>query len=167
MCLDLRMFRYLFWKTSQKSRGRACLICMLTHGWLMCCFSDKCQCVTLMFVSVKEKEDAHGDPEIQPMKEDDITFGEYRWESSDLTLDLWPLRRLTPPHQTPRSETESRRELLLHDVTFIFSSDGSDPVCSAVGGLMRILWDSIRFSSPERSASVNLMIQQCIYCIRI
>ncbi|KAK9951810.1 hypothetical protein ABG768_017685 [Culter alburnus] len=27
---------------------------------------------------VKEKEDAHGDPEIQPMKEDDITFGEYR-----------------------------------------------------------------------------------------
>ncbi|XP_016386966.1 neuronal cell adhesion molecule-like [Sinocyclocheilus rhinocerous] len=26
---------------------------------------------------VKEKEDAHGDPEIQPMKEDDITFGEY------------------------------------------------------------------------------------------
>ncbi|XP_056308723.1 neuronal cell adhesion molecule-like [Danio aesculapii] len=26
---------------------------------------------------VKEKEDAHGDPEIQPMKEDDMTFGEY------------------------------------------------------------------------------------------
>uniref|UniRef100_A0A672M378 Neural cell adhesion molecule L1 n=1 Tax=Sinocyclocheilus grahami TaxID=75366 RepID=A0A672M378_SINGR len=26
---------------------------------------------------VKEKEDAHGDPEIQPMKDDDITFGEY------------------------------------------------------------------------------------------
>ncbi|XP_067293217.1 neuronal cell adhesion molecule isoform X4 [Pseudorasbora parva] len=26
---------------------------------------------------VKEKEDAHGDPEIQPMKEDDLTFGEY------------------------------------------------------------------------------------------
>lgn len=29
--------------------------------------------------SVKEKEDAHADPEIQPMKEDDGTFGEYRW----------------------------------------------------------------------------------------
>lgn len=28
--------------------------------------------------SVKEKEDAHADPEIQPMKEDDGTFGEYR-----------------------------------------------------------------------------------------
>lgn len=28
--------------------------------------------------SVKEKEDAHQDPEIQPMKEDDGTFGEYR-----------------------------------------------------------------------------------------
>lgn len=27
---------------------------------------------------VKEKEDAHQDPEIQPMKEDDGTFGEYR-----------------------------------------------------------------------------------------
>ncbi|XP_077071181.1 neuronal cell adhesion molecule isoform X10 [Siphateles boraxobius] len=27
---------------------------------------------------VKEKEDAHGDPEVQPMKEDDVTFGEYR-----------------------------------------------------------------------------------------
>ncbi|KAH0616607.1 hypothetical protein JD844_027849 [Phrynosoma platyrhinos] len=27
---------------------------------------------------VKEKEDAHGDPEIQPMKEDDGTLGEYR-----------------------------------------------------------------------------------------
>lgn len=29
-------------------------------------------------ISVKEKEDAHADPEIQPMKEDDGTFGEYR-----------------------------------------------------------------------------------------
>ncbi|MEQ2245953.1 hypothetical protein ILYODFUR_033424 [Ilyodon furcidens] len=28
--------------------------------------------------AVKEKEDAHQDPEIQPMKEDDGTFGEYR-----------------------------------------------------------------------------------------
>ena len=27
---------------------------------------------------VKEKEEAHADPEIQPMKEDDGTFGEYR-----------------------------------------------------------------------------------------
>lgn len=95
-----------------------------------------------MFVSVKEKEDAHGDPEIQPMKEDDITFGEYRWESTDLTLDLWPLRRLTPPHQTHRSEKENRWEPL-HDVTFIFSSDGSDPVWSAVGGLIRILDQNI------------------------
>lgn len=30
------------------------------------------------FSIVKEKEDAHQDPEIQPMKEDDGTFGEYR-----------------------------------------------------------------------------------------
>ncbi|KAJ3612064.1 hypothetical protein NHX12_020341 [Muraenolepis orangiensis] len=27
---------------------------------------------------VKEKEEAHQDPEVQPMKEDDGTFGEYR-----------------------------------------------------------------------------------------
>ncbi|XP_043083890.1 neuronal cell adhesion molecule isoform X11 [Puntigrus tetrazona] len=33
---------------------------------------------------VKEKEDAHGDPEIQPMKEDDITFGEYSDEDHKL-----------------------------------------------------------------------------------
>lgn len=31
--------------------------------------------------AVKEKEDAHQDPEIQPMKEDDGTFGEYRYSS--------------------------------------------------------------------------------------
>lgn len=34
----------------------------------------------IFFSSVKEKEDAHTDPEFQPMKDDDCTFGEYRWE---------------------------------------------------------------------------------------
>lgn len=36
--------------------------------------------LTFRWTTVKEKEDAHQDPEIQPMKEDDGTFGEYRWE---------------------------------------------------------------------------------------
>lgn len=31
-----------------------------------------------LFCPVKEKEDAHTDPEFQPMKDDDCTFGEYR-----------------------------------------------------------------------------------------
>lgn len=34
--------------------------------------------ITFSNILVKEKEDAHADPEIQPMKEDDGTFGEYR-----------------------------------------------------------------------------------------
>lgn len=33
---------------------------------------------TLFLFSVKEKEDAHTDPEFQPMKDDDCTFVEYR-----------------------------------------------------------------------------------------
>lgn len=32
----------------------------------------------LLFCLVKEKEDAHTDPEFQPMKDDDCTFVEYR-----------------------------------------------------------------------------------------
>lgn len=45
--------------------------------------------VHLLFSPVKEKEDAHTDPEFQPMKDDDCTFGEYRWEKV--------LRPLEPP----------------------------------------------------------------------
>eukprot|EP00075_Anas_platyrhynchos_P023760 XP_027313013.1 neuronal cell adhesion molecule isoform X13 [Anas platyrhynchos] len=37
---------------------------------------------------VKEKEDAHADPEIQPMKEDDGTFGEYR------SMSAWTGRKM-------------------------------------------------------------------------
>ncbi|XP_051975218.1 neuronal cell adhesion molecule-like isoform X10 [Xyrauchen texanus] len=47
---------------------------------------------------VKEKEDAHGDPEIQPMKEDDLTFGEYSDE------DHKPLKG----SRTPSSGTVKR-----------------------------------------------------------
>ncbi|XP_071659345.1 neuronal cell adhesion molecule isoform X36 [Patagioenas fasciata] len=50
---------------------------------------------------VKEKEDAHADPEIQPMKEDDGTFGEY----SD-TEDHKPLKKgsRTPSDRTVKKE---------------------------------------------------------------
>ncbi|KAI1239298.1 hypothetical protein IHE44_0012413, partial [Lamprotornis superbus] len=37
---------------------------------------------------VKEKEDAHADPEIQPMKEDDGTFGEYRDRAGAATSQI-------------------------------------------------------------------------------
>ncbi|XP_062838542.1 neuronal cell adhesion molecule isoform X12 [Anolis carolinensis] len=37
---------------------------------------------------VKEKEDAHGDPEIQPMKEDDGTLGEYR------SMSPWTIKKM-------------------------------------------------------------------------
>lgn len=51
------------------------------------------QSLTFTWTAVKEKEDAHQDPEIQPMKEDDGTFGEYRWEI------FW----VEPPHNVWRS----------------------------------------------------------------
>lgn len=53
------------------------------------------QLICLLFSPVKEKEDAHTDPEFQPMKDDDCTFGEYRWEKV-----LRPLEA-PPPHPTP------------------------------------------------------------------
>nr|XP_020470035.1 neuronal cell adhesion molecule-like isoform X4 [Monopterus albus] len=53
---------------------------------------------------VKEKEDAHQDPEIQPMKEDDGTFGEYRSMESD-TEDHKPLKgSRTPSNGTVRRD---------------------------------------------------------------
>ncbi|XP_036013374.1 neuronal cell adhesion molecule isoform X25 [Mus musculus] len=54
---------------------------------------------------VKEKEDAHADPEIQPMKEDDGTFGEYRSFESDAE-DHKPLKKgsRTPSDRTVKKE---------------------------------------------------------------
>ncbi|CAI5785445.1 neuronal cell adhesion molecule isoform X15 [Podarcis lilfordi] len=58
------------------------------------------EAVTIMD-EVKEKEDAHGDPEIQPMKEDDGTLGEY----SDAD-DHKPLKKgsRTPSDRTVKKE---------------------------------------------------------------
>ncbi|XP_038608498.1 neuronal cell adhesion molecule isoform X25 [Tachyglossus aculeatus] len=54
---------------------------------------------------VKEKEDARADPEIQPMKEDDGTFGEYRSTKSDAE-DHKPLKKesRTPSDRTVKKE---------------------------------------------------------------
>ncbi|XP_070803000.1 neuronal cell adhesion molecule isoform X12 [Pituophis catenifer annectens] len=54
---------------------------------------------------VKEKEDAHGDPEIQPMKEDDGTLGEYRSTQSDVD-DHKPLKKgsRSPSDRTVKKE---------------------------------------------------------------
>ncbi|XP_064278488.1 neuronal cell adhesion molecule isoform X4 [Passer domesticus] len=46
---------------------------------------------------VKEKEDAHADPEIQPMKEDDGTFGEYR------SMSAWTGKKLDKERRTKGS----------------------------------------------------------------
>lgn len=125
----------------------------------LCCVKRERVCVTLMFVSVKEKEDAHGDPEIQPMKEDDITFGEYRWENSDLTLDLWPLRRPNLRSQNFSMTLGFCRHLHLH------RDDGSDLVWwwfdpDSVG-LDQVLVSI--FSG--RSASMNLISDQHVYLL--
>uniref|UniRef100_A0AAQ4QJV6 Neural cell adhesion molecule L1 n=1 Tax=Gasterosteus aculeatus aculeatus TaxID=481459 RepID=A0AAQ4QJV6_GASAC len=64
--------------------GLMCAIALLILVLLIVCFIKRNKGGKY---PVKEKEDAHQDPEIQPMKEDDGTFGEY----SD-TEDHKPLR---------------------------------------------------------------------------
>ncbi|XP_056091362.1 neuronal cell adhesion molecule isoform X9 [Rhinichthys klamathensis goyatoka] len=70
---------------------------------------------------VKEKEDAHGDPEIQPMKEDDIMFGEYSEE------DRKPLRvSRTPSSGTvPRDGSEDSLVEYADSGDTQFNEDGS------------------------------------------
>ncbi|CAM4733610.1 unnamed protein product [Leuciscus chuanchicus] len=70
---------------------------------------------------VKEKEDAHGDPEIQPMKEDDITFGEYSEE------DRKPLRVSPTPSSgtVPRDGSEDSLVEYADSGDTQFNEDGS------------------------------------------
>ncbi|KAM9503696.1 neuronal cell adhesion molecule-like isoform 24-T30 [Salvelinus alpinus] len=61
-----------------------------TQGWFICLMCAIALLILVLLIicfiqrnkggkyPVKEKEDAHTDPEFQPMKEDDCTFGEYR-----------------------------------------------------------------------------------------
>ncbi|XP_055139647.1 neuronal cell adhesion molecule isoform X15 [Symphalangus syndactylus] len=72
---------------------------------------------------VKEKEDAHADPEIQPMKEDDGTFGEY----SDAE-DHKPLKKgsRTPSDRTVKKEDSDDSLVDYGDgVNGQFNEDGS------------------------------------------
>ncbi|XP_052322302.1 neuronal cell adhesion molecule-like isoform X12 [Oncorhynchus keta] len=55
--------------------GLMCAIALLILVLLIICFIKRNKGGKY---PVKEKEDAHTDPEFQPMKEDDCTFGEYR-----------------------------------------------------------------------------------------
>ncbi|XP_065133388.1 neuronal cell adhesion molecule isoform X10 [Paramisgurnus dabryanus] len=67
---------------------------------------------------VKEKEDAHGDPEIQPMKEDELTFGEYSDE------DHKPLKGSRTP-STGTVKRDESDESLVDSGDTQFNEDGS------------------------------------------
>ncbi|EDL36809.1 mCG125252 [Mus musculus] len=93
--------------------GLMCAVALLILILLIVCFirrnkggkypgsSGLMDNTTTSNLSVKEKEDAHADPEIQPMKEDDGTFGEY----SDAE-DHKPLKKgsRTPSDRTVKKE---------------------------------------------------------------
>uniref|UniRef100_A0A8C9W9N5 Neuronal cell adhesion molecule n=1 Tax=Scleropages formosus TaxID=113540 RepID=A0A8C9W9N5_SCLFO len=77
--------------------GLMCAIALLILVLLIACFIKRNKGGKY---PVKEKEDAHADPEIQPMKEDDGTFGEY----SD-TEDHKPLKgSRTPSNGTVKKD---------------------------------------------------------------
>lgn len=77
--------------------GLMCAIALLILVLLIVCFIKRNKGGKY---PVKEKEDAHQDPEIQPMKEDDGTFGEY----SD-TEDHKPLKgSRTPSNGTVKKD---------------------------------------------------------------
>ncbi|KAJ8262275.1 hypothetical protein GJAV_G00164570 [Gymnothorax javanicus] len=77
--------------------GLMCAIALLILVLLIVCFIKRNKGGKY---PVKEKEDAHADPEIQPMKEDDGTFGEY----SD-TEDHKPLKgSRTPSNGTVKKD---------------------------------------------------------------
>nr|XP_015194465.1 PREDICTED: neuronal cell adhesion molecule isoform X13 [Lepisosteus oculatus] len=81
--------------------GLMCAIALLILVLLIICFIKRNKGGKY---PVKEKEDAHADPEIQPMKEDDGTFGEYRSLESD-TEDHKPLKgSRTPSNGTVKKE---------------------------------------------------------------
>ncbi|XP_076007347.1 neuronal cell adhesion molecule-like isoform X1 [Genypterus blacodes] len=81
--------------------GLMCAIALLILVLLIVCFIKRNKGGKY---PVKEKEDAHQDPEIQPMKEDDGTFGEYRSIESD-TEDHKPLKgSRTPSNGTVRRD---------------------------------------------------------------
>ncbi|XP_072528296.1 neuronal cell adhesion molecule-like isoform X7 [Salminus brasiliensis] len=91
--------------------GLMCAIALLILILLIVCFIKRNKGGKY---PVKEKEDAHADPEIQPMKDDDITFGEY----SD-NEDHKPLKG----SRTPSSGTVKRDE---SDDSLVDYGEGGD-----------------------------------------
>ncbi|XP_052435688.1 neuronal cell adhesion molecule isoform X8 [Carassius gibelio] len=65
--------------------GLMCAIALLILVLLIVCFIKRNKGGKY---PVKEKEDAHQDPEIQPMKDDDGTFGEYRDSDRNFFIPL-------------------------------------------------------------------------------
>uniref|UniRef100_A0A4W5Q926 Neuronal cell adhesion molecule n=1 Tax=Hucho hucho TaxID=62062 RepID=A0A4W5Q926_9TELE len=92
--------------------GLMCAIALLILVLLIICFVQRNKGGKY---PVKEKEDAHTDPEFQPMKEDDCTFGEY----SD-TEDHKPLKgSRTPSHGTVHRDNSD-------DSLVDYGGDGGD-----------------------------------------
>ncbi|XP_051976625.1 neuronal cell adhesion molecule-like isoform X2 [Xyrauchen texanus] len=84
--------------------GMMCAIALLILVLLIVCFIKRNKGGKY---PVKEKEDAHQDPEIQPMKEDDGTFGEY----SD-TEDHKPLKSSRTPSNGTAKKDDSDDSLV-------------------------------------------------------
>ncbi|KAJ8374119.1 hypothetical protein SKAU_G00046990 [Synaphobranchus kaupii] len=84
--------------------GLMCAIALLILVLLIVCFIKRNKGGKY---PVKEKEDAHADPEIQPMKEDDGTFGEY----SD-TEDHKPLKGSRTPSNGTIKKADSDDSLV-------------------------------------------------------
>ncbi|ROL44066.1 Neuronal cell adhesion molecule [Anabarilius grahami] len=105
VCIMLRM-RLSSSSSSSSSAVVSPQVDIATQGWFIGLMSAIALLILILLIvcfikrnkggkyPVKEKEDAHGDPEIQPMKEDDITFGEYRTISID-ELDFRSARIFT------------------------------------------------------------------------
>ncbi|XP_029603025.1 neuronal cell adhesion molecule isoform X5 [Salmo trutta] len=95
--------------------GLMCAIALLILVLLIICFIKRNKGGKY---PVKEKEDAHQDPEIQPMKDDDGTFGEYRSLESD-TEDHKPLKG----SRTPSNGTVKRDD---SDDSLVDYGEGGD-----------------------------------------
>ncbi|MBN3322377.1 NRCAM protein, partial [Atractosteus spatula] len=76
--------------------GLMCAIALLILVLLIICFIKRNKGGKY---PVKEKEDAHADPEIQPMKEDDGTFGEYRKKLTPKMAEYYLFRSDTEDHK--------------------------------------------------------------------
>ncbi|XP_041794441.1 neuronal cell adhesion molecule-like isoform X7 [Chelmon rostratus] len=95
--------------------GLMCAIALLILILLIICFIQRNKGGKY---PVKEKEDAHTDPEFQPMKDDDCTFGEYRSQESD-NEDHKPLKG----SRTPSNGTVKRDD---SDDSLVDYGEGGD-----------------------------------------